>query len=516
MRPFHRVLAGAGVVVVAVLLMASPSAAHTGFDASDPADGSTVDEPVDAISLVFTGPAEPTGPGFQVLEPSGTRREPTEAASTDGTTWVLRFDPPLSGGAVGVSWMVKAPDAHPIDGRFSFTVTAAAPTPTPDQDPSAAVDAAVEAPQAAVAGVDAEDLESFLDTGDDPTETPKRVGAAARLVTLIGTLVGVGALIFAAAVLRGDHRDVRHVLHWVRRAGVLVVVGVSIELVAQLAVEAGGAWSAVWSPPTVGSVVASSFGIAVALRVAGGVALVSGARLDITSATYVPDPVVAVKELVGVGAGDRPGLDPGTETARRDPDSGGGEPFVHPGDHAWIPTVGSSGAVLGAVALVVAYLFDGHTVTEGHRFWTALADIVHVTGGAVWAGGVLVLAAVLWRRHRSGRELRALQLGLRFSVVATVALVAVGVAGIALTVIVLDSPSELWATEWGRTLLAKTFFVATAAAAGGYNHRVLIPRLERSPDDPVLGHRFRMVITGEAAALVAVLVATAFLMGAAS
>ena len=60
----------------------------------------------------------------------------------------------------------------------------------------------------------------------------------------------------------------------------------------------------------------------------------------------------------------------------------------------------------------------------------------------------------------------ALQLAVRFSVLATIALVAVGVAGVILTVVVLDSPSELWATEWGRTLIAKTLFVAVAAAAG--------------------------------------------------
>jgi copper transport protein len=317
--------------------------------------------------------------------------------------------------------------------------------------------------------------------------------------------------------LRGDHRDVRHVLHWVRRAGVVVVVGASVELIAQLGIEGGGDWSAVWSPDIIGSVVASSFGIAVALRVAGGVALACGARLDIAHATEVPDPVVAIKELVAVGAGTRPASHAaGSDFAHSRRQSAEVEPFLHHGDQAWFPTVDSTGAGLGAIALVAAHLFDGHTVTKGDRLWTAVADVVHVAGGAVWAGGVFMLAAVLWRRHRHGRELRALQLALRFSVVATLALVAVGVAGVVLTVIVLDSPSELWATEWGRTLIVKTLFVAAAATAGGYNHKVLIPELQQSPDDPTLAHRFRMIITGEAAALAGVLITTALLMGAAS
>ena len=347
-------------------------------------------------------------------------------------------------------------------------------------------------------------------------ESSERVGAAARVVTVIGTLIGVGALIFAAAVLRGHHRDVSHVLYWVRRAGLLVVVGATAELVAQVAVEGAGEWTALLSPSTVIAVVTSSFGLAVALRIAGGLALTSGAELHIAPAHHAPDPVVAIKELVGVWAGSpaaRTAI--GDDEARPARAAATPEPCVHHGDHAWVPTVDAGWAIVGAVALVGSHLFDGHTVTKGDRFWTGVADVVHVAGGAVWAGGVLMLVAVLWRRHRHGRELRA-QLAVRFSVVATVALVAVGLAGLALTVIVLDSPSELWATEWGRTLLVKTLLVGAAACAGGYNHKVLIPAMERAGDHPDLAHRFRLVVSAEAVALVGVVVATALLMGAAS
>jgi copper transport protein len=337
------------------------------------------------------------------------------------------------------------------------------------------------------------------------------------MLSLAGTLIGVGALVFAAAVLRGDPRDIRHVLHWVRRAGVFVVVGAIIELVAQLAVDSGGRWSGVWSLSSLSSVLFSSFGIAVGLRLAGGVALSSGARIDIARASEAPDPVLAIRELVGVGAG------PANEfwgieghTPRHGQPASASEPYIHPGDHAWLPSVDSVGAMLGGLAILAAHLFDGHTVTKGNRLFTGMVDLVHVAGGAVWAGGVLMLASVLWRRHRQGRELRALQLALRFSVVATIALVAVGVAGLVLTVIVLDGPAELWTTQWGRLLMLKTLFVAGAAGAGGYNHKVLIPQMDRAPNDPALASQFRTIVTGEAVALVAVLVVTAFLMGAAS
>lgn len=507
----HRVATGVMTAVVAVVVLASPAAAHTGFESSDPADGATLDIPLDIITLVFTGEAEPTADGFQVLDPSGELRQPTEATTTDGLTWVLRFDPPISGGDAGMRWMVKAPDAHPIDGSFSFTVTAPAPTSLPDPSAVSGADAATPA-----VPTEQPDLESFLDTGTDPTKTPLRVGAAGRMITLAGTLIGVGALVFAAAVLRGERRDVRHVLHWVRRAGLLVAFGATVELVAQLAVDSGGEWSAILAWSTISSVFVSSFGIAVALRVAGGLAMVSGARIDITHAIDAPDPVVAIRELVGAGAGPSNGFWVAEHHANHGRESTAAQPYLHEGDQAWFPTVDSAGALLGGLAVLVAHLFDGHTVTKGDRLFTGAVDFVHVAGGAVWVGGVLMLTSILWRRHRQGRELRALQLAVRFSVVATLALVAVGAAGLVLTVIVLDSPSELWATEWGRLLLLKTVFVGAAGVAGGYNHRVLIPQMGSAPDDAALTSQFRTVVTGEAIALVAVLVVTALLMGAAS
>ncbi len=262
---------------------------------------------------------------------------------------------------------------------------------------------------------------------------------------------------------------------------------------------------------------ASSFGVAVALRIVGGVVMATGARLDIGRASEVADPVVVIKALVGVGAGPR-------AVSSRPHGSGGstgvhlrtGEPFVHQGDHAWQPTVESAGAGLGAALLVTAHLFDGHTVSAGNRSLTAIAAAAHVFGGAIWAGGLFVLGAILWRRHRHGRELRALQLALRFSVVATLALVVVGIAGLGLSVAVLDEPSELWTTEWGRTLVLKTLFVGVAASAGAFNHKVVIPQLVHEPDDPDMARRFRSIVTFEAVALGAVVVATAALMGAAS
>jgi len=108
----------------------------------------------------------------------------------------------------------------------------------------------------------------------------------------------------------------------------------------------------------------------------------------------------------------------------------------------------------------------------------------------VWAGGVVVLAAVAWRWHRSEATagVRAtpatvsaaastlpraptLELGVRFSIVATWALLAVAVAGIVMALFILDEPGDVTGTPWGRTLLVKLAVVAVASRAAGTTER---------------------------------------------
>lgn len=170
----------------------------------------------------------------------------------------------------------------------------------------------------------------------------------------------------------------------------------------------------------------------------------------------------------------------------------------------------------GAVALLVAFTFHGHTAVEGPRLLTAAADVAHVTAGATWVGGLTMLCLVLWRRQRRGLPLGGYVLAGRFSVIAALAVVVAGLAGIVLAVTILDSISELWTTRWGQLLVAKSLLVVAAGAAGGYNHLVLIPALSRDPHDEELNQHLRKVVTVEAAVLIAVAVVTAALIGAAS
>lgn len=527
-RP-RRLVAGftAATILLLSIVLVGPASAHTGFESSSPGDQSSSAEPVGEILVTFSGEAEPSGEGFVVLDPAGVVRRPDSITSVDNLTWVLGFDEPLVGGAVGVRWSVQAPDAHPIDGSFSFVVTAPAEptttTSTPTTAPSSSVGAAesggpdttveVEPPAGLALEVEEPtDLGEFLVTEVSSATGSGLVGVIGRTSGLAGAMVGIGGLIFATMVLRGDRRDIRTVMFWVRRAGALLALGTLAEFLAQVA-QVGGGWSSIVSPATILDVSEGSFGIAMALRFMGGFALAAGARIVFNDAVNAADPVVAIKELVG--ANIRTSTPTGPSGRHETNIFGEGEPYLYHGDEVWHYKSGVE-AFVGIGLILGAFLFDGHTVTEGSRLFHAVVNVVHVATAAVWAGGLLMLAQVVWRRHARGDHGRIFQLAIRFSVVAAGSLVVAGIAGTVLTFVILDSVSELWATPWGRLLLAKMALVATAAAAGGYNHKVLIPEMESSGNDRLTTDRFRHVVTIEGVALAAVIVVTAFLVGAAS
>jgi len=323
-------------------MFAAPAGAHTGFESSDPADGTSLGEPVGEVTITFSGPAEPAGDGFQVLDGSGEVRAPSSSASEgDGAVWKLQFDLPLSGGDVGVRWSVKAPDAHPIDGSFAFTAPALEPdTPTsaPVTETTAApVDGTTEPPkQAADAGEVAQSsqLEDFLESEGQSTTAAQRLADFGRIVGVLGALIGLGALTFAAWVLRGERTDIALVLSWVRRGGIAIMLGAVIEVAAQANLEAAGVWGDTLTGSSLGAALTSSFGIAALLRIAGGGALLIGTRMITTPVREGEMGSVSIVDLQRklVSAGNDQGALP----------DGPPTPVAAPADRVWQPIPGSS------------------------------------------------------------------------------------------------------------------------------------------------------------------------------
>jgi copper transport protein len=242
-----------------------------------------------------------------------------------------------------------------------------------------------------------------------------------------------------------------------------------------------------------------AFGVAVVLRIAGGAAMVQGTEVKASEASApLADPTIV--RPGGDGAAGATAVlerDRGQVTYRLD---------IH---H-------SVTALIGVGLVTVSYLFDGHTVTASPAPIVRFANVAHVLGAGVWLGGVLLMGRTLTSRRRRGAALDAAPIAIRFSLVAAVALTIVGAAGIALTWTILDAPSELISTSWGRLLILKLLAVGSAAAMGAYNHFIVIPMLEANRDDEHASDHLRRLVRIEGGILLVVVAITAVFVGAAS
>ena len=480
---------GALLLVVGMLIVgALPALAHADLVTSTPTEGSTVVGTPEAIVLEFSAPTEPAGEPIKLVDEAGQELQAT-VVQTSETVIEIRPDQELAAGSHGVAWSVKAGDQHPRTGVVTFGVIEPPATTDAADDLSSPAGQASGDPSASeptVAPIEIESARSVVG---------ELLGPIGRWVALLGTLIGIGSLAFAATALTGSRREAHNAAYWVRRSGIAVIIGTVIEVAAAVMVINGSAFAALW-PPNASEIVWSTFGIAVLLRLVGGIAMTAGMGL-----IHSADPDTSTRPG---GQIDRP--------------SSSVQTLAVPAVSATyrLDLSHSVIAVLGTAAVTMSYLFDGHTVTASPGFIVKLSDLVHVAGAGVWLGGVLMLSWVLTGRHRKGVPLQAGELAVRFSRVAGAALGAVGVAGLILTWAILDTPSELVSTPWGRLLIVKVAAVGIAASIGAYNHRYVVPRLELDTGDATAGDELRRTVRIEGIVLISVVVVTAILVGLSS
>ncbi len=507
------------VSAVLIVTTAAPVAAHTGLESSQPSDGQVVVEPVASISLTFNRPVEPAGDGFTVSQGPGPQFLPDSLSSADNRVWRLHFDTPLGNGVYEVSWRVAAEDGHVVEGTFGFTVdvpvaespaessTDSATDPPAEPPDSNAVtgDVVEESPTGTSAAVDSDDgsttpattpqageetptvaaeapspttapggtapAESGATSEDGPPRQARRspgatgaerLAEALRIVGLLATLTIVGGFAFATFVVRSEPSE-RARVHRVLFVSGIALVAAAVATALTQAVVIEDDWSAVVSMDAISDALAAPFGIAVGLRVLGGLVVFGLAR-----------------------------------------------PRVPHSNRNRFRTLG----LIGAALVIVSYSFDGHTVTEGPRLLHAAANATHVTAAAVWSGGLVLLADLLRRRRGDAGLVGPL---MRFSQLASVSLVLAGVAGTVMALLVMDRFADLWSTGWGRLLIAKVALVALAAVIGGRNRWVHMPAAAQHVSlqaQPLVQQRLFRAVSIEAAVLVAAGVVTAFLVGA--
>jgi copper transport protein len=244
------------------------------------------------------------------------------------------------------------------------------------------------------------------------------LGPALRGLGYVATLLAVGAAAFAWFVARRDEdRDAA------RRVGVPAAwTGVALAVVAipvQAAAVTGGSLAELVSPTVLGEVVGSSFGIATLVRIGALVVLALLWRFGV--------------EPVGVTA-------------------------------------------VGALALA-SYLLDGHQRTVEPTWLLVGGDAIHLAAGAVWSGGIVLLAGALRRRRLGDDPAAAAGLVARFSSVALVSVAALTVGGVAMAVPLVGAPAALTSTGYGWTLVAKVALVAVIVLVALYNRQRLVPAI---------------------------------------
>jgi copper transport protein len=168
-----------------------------------------------------------------------------------------------------------------------------------------------------------------------------------------------------------------------------------------------------------------------------------------------------------------------------------------------------------SLAVLATVSAAGHARTGR---WTALAlplDVVHQYAGAVWIGGLVLLAALVLPRLTGDTAEEHTVVTERFSRIAFVAVLVVALTGVIQGFRQLREVSGIRGTDYGRVLVVKVVLVALVVVLGGLSRSLL--RARQVVDDETeaeLRHRLRLSVGFETLVAVAVLVATSLLVAA--
>jgi len=165
---------------------------------------------------------------------------------------------------------------------------------------------------------------------------------------------------------------------------------------------------------------------------------------------------------------------------------------------------------VGAALLLTAPL-AGHAEVEGTL--ATIADSAHVLAAAAWGGGLVALAGALALAPAAARWPLAARAVPRFSLLATVAVGVLLLAGAGNAIIEVSAWRGLWQSTYGELVLAKIALALPLLGLGAFNHRVLVPQLRDGGLPPERRRVFLRAIAIELAILAGVIAVTGVLIG---
>jgi len=204
--------------------------------------------------------------------------------------------------------------------------------------------------------------------------------------------------------------------------------------------------------------------------------------------------------------------------------------------HLHTQTIPASLLVAGGL-LALTRSLSGHAADWGDMTLAVLMDWLHLLAGGLWGGGLLALAgAVLPGALRDIAQQRTVMADIarRFATLASIALAMVLLTGFANAWVQVGTVRALWATPYGRTLLAKLLLVYSILLLGAVNHYIYVPLLQqwasrrvaggwllhavpmrwRTPAGPQGAQHWRRTVAAECLLLMWVLLCTVLLLSA--
>ena len=173
-----------------------------------------------------------------------------------------------------------------------------------------------------------------------------------------------------------------------------------------------------------------------------------------------------------------------------------------------------------SLALLGTATMSGHSRVASPQGLALANDLFHQATSATWFAGVVLLAAFLpdgWMGRGGTDRLELLSPTVtRFSKVAFASIVLVAITGVVNSLLHVGAFNDLWDTGYGRTVGLKILLFFGILALGGINHYFVRERLEaaRAEGKPSGAQGlFRRTIAAELAIAIAVMGATALLVG---